>query len=72
MHTHAAASTLHHPAALISDLFDLRVNARRDPATEDMCIKFGVNGSSRFSVKARTHSGTNTQSRIIVPRVADT
>jgi len=36
--------------------FDLRVNACRATAVEYMCTEFGVDSSSRFRFRARTHT----------------
>ena len=36
----------------------MRVNALRDPAAEYTCTEFGVDSSSGFSFRARTHTQT--------------
>jgi len=64
VHTHASSSlVLRNPVTVTFDLFDLRVNACRDPAMQYyVYAKFAVDSSSRLSFTARTQRQKETQS----------
>jgi len=66
VHTHASSSlVLRNPVTVTFDLFDLRVNACRDPAMQYyVYAKFAVDSSSRLSFTARTQRQKETQSQM--------